>query len=53
MLEADGLMHACTNELELARAQLEAAASVYRKLGARMDLERAEQEIAALISPTV
>jgi hypothetical protein len=48
LLEADAQLHARDHEPEVARARLEAAAVLYRQLGARMDQERTENEIAML-----
>jgi hypothetical protein len=41
-------MHAQKGEPELARERLEAALAIFRRLGARKDVERAEQMLSTL-----
>jgi transcriptional regulator with XRE-family HTH domain/tetratricopeptide (TPR) repeat protein len=48
LLEDEGLLHAYLDAFGAARGQLEAAAVIFRRLGARFDLERIEREVATL-----
>ncbi len=52
LLEADGWLHACGAEPEVARARLAAAAAIYRQLGARLDQERTELAVETLAVPS-
>jgi tetratricopeptide (TPR) repeat protein len=47
MLHTYGLMHAQKGEPAPARERLEEALAIFRRLGARKDIERTEQELAA------
>jgi tetratricopeptide (TPR) repeat protein len=51
LLEADGWLHACAEEAEIARTQLAAAAAIYRQLGARLDQVRTERVVVTLAVP--
>jgi tetratricopeptide (TPR) repeat protein/DNA-binding XRE family transcriptional regulator len=48
LLHAYGQMHADQAESQLARARLEAAGAIFRRLGARKDVERTEHFLATL-----
>src|SRR5436190_8651503 len=48
LLHVYGEMHAQKRELEPARERLEAALAIFRRLGARKDVERVEQALATL-----
>ena len=48
LLHVYGLLHAEQGEPEPARERQEAALAIFRRLGARKDIERVEQDIAAL-----
>jgi hypothetical protein len=47
-LWAHGLLHVQKGEPEPAREELEAALAIFRRLGARKDIERTEQLLTAL-----
>jgi tetratricopeptide (TPR) repeat protein len=51
LLEADGWLHARAEEAEIARTRSAEAAALYRRLGARMDQERAESAVTTLAVP--
>jgi tetratricopeptide (TPR) repeat protein len=48
LLHVGGLVHGARSEPEAARQRLEEARSIFARLGARMDLERVEQDLSAL-----
>jgi tetratricopeptide (TPR) repeat protein len=48
LLQVYGRMHARTGEPHLARERLEAALAIFRRLGARKDIEQVEQAVAAI-----
>jgi tetratricopeptide (TPR) repeat protein len=48
LLHVYGLLHKQRGEPQLARTRLEAALAIFRRLGARKDLERIEQVLATL-----
>jgi hypothetical protein len=48
LLHVYGEMHARKGEPEPARERLEAALAIFRRLGARKDVERVEQVLSAL-----
>ena len=48
LLHAYGAMHALKGEQDQAPERLDAAMVIFRRLGARKDVERVEQELAAL-----
>ena len=48
LLHVHGQLLAVQGEPELARKRLEAALAIFRRLGARKDLERTEQLVATL-----
>ena len=51
LLHAYGQMHVAKGEPGPARERLEAALAIFRRLGARKDAERVEQDLAALPLP--